>query len=62
MKNRNALTLARLVRLLETEPASSLSDFPAACRRLRVLPGPLNEFLLRELGVGGEEFLMLWRN
>lgn len=59
MKNASILTLARLVRLLETD--RSLPDFPAACRRLGVCPGPLNETLLRELGESGEEILMHWR-
>lgn len=53
-----ALSLDRLVRLLETD--RTLPDFPAACRRLHLLPGPLNETLLRELGLGGEEFLTYW--
>ena len=33
-------------------------DFPAVCRRLRVLPGELNELLLDELGTCGEEILL----
>lgn len=33
-------------------------DFPACCRRLRVLPGELNELLLAELGTCGEELLL----
>lgn len=48
--------VARLFRLLESD--RSLSDFPAACRRLRVLPGELNESLLRELGLSGEELIL----
>lgn len=48
--------VARLFRLLESDRA--LSDFPAACRRLRVLPGELNESLLRELGLSGEELIL----
>ena len=48
--------VTRLFRLLETD--RSLSDFPAACRRLRVLPGELNESLLRELGLSGEELIL----
>ena len=48
--------VARLFRLLESD--RSLSDFPAACRRLRVLPGELNESLLRELGISGEELIL----
>lgn len=60
MERTDAFTLGRLFRLLETE-AATLPDFPAACRRLRVLPGPLNELLLCELGVCGEELLQLWR-
>lgn len=37
-------------------------DFPACCRRLRVLPGELNELLLAELGTCGEELLLEARN
>lgn len=48
--------LDRFVRLTETDPR--LPDFPAACRRLHVLPGELNETLLRELGVDGERFIL----
>ena len=43
----------RLVRLLAAEPA--LSDFPAACRRMRVTPGIFSEMLLRQTGFCGEE-------
>jgi len=32
-------------------------DFPAFCRRRRVLPGVLNEYLLRELGESGEALM-----
>ena len=55
MNKKDTLALARLVRLLETDAA--VPDFPAACRRLGIAPGPLNEALLRELGMGGEEFI-----
>lgn len=55
MKEKESAT-ARLFRLLETE--RTLSDFPAACRRLRVLPGVLNEFLLLEVGISGEELIL----
>lgn len=48
--------LDRFLRLAETDP--HLPDFPAACRRLHVLPGELNETLLRELGVDGERFIL----
>ena len=33
-------------------------DFPACCRSLHVLPGELNELLLRELGACGEDLLL----
>lgn len=46
----------RLFRLLETD--RSVPDFPAACRRLHVLPGALNEALLRESGISGEELIL----
>ena len=49
----------RLFRLLETE--RTLSDFPAACRRLHVVPGELNESLLREVGISGEEIILRQR-
>ena len=55
MKEKESAT-ARLFRLLETE--RTLSDFPAACRRLRTLPGELNEFLLLEVGISGEELIL----
>lgn len=34
------------------------ADFPAACRRLHILPGVLNEYLQREIGANGEELLV----
>ena len=37
-------------------------DFPACCRRLRVLPGELNELLLHEFGTCGEELLLPGEN
>jgi len=46
----------RLFRLLETD--RTLPDFPTACRRLRILPGALNEALLRECGISGEELIL----
>ena len=46
----------RLFRLLETD--RTLPDFPTACRRLHVLPGALNEALLRESGICGEELIL----
>lgn len=54
--NRKDSSLSRLFRLLETD--RTLSDFPAACRRLRLLPGALNEALLRRYGIGGEELIL----
>lgn len=60
MNRKDTLALTRLFRLLETDTVS-LPDFPAACHRLRLVPGPLNELLLCELGVCGEELLQLWR-
>jgi hypothetical protein len=53
---RKESSLSRLFRLLETDRA--LSDFPAVCRRLCVLPGALNEALLRSYGIGGEELIL----
>lgn len=58
MKPMNRL-YEQFVRLLEEDP--TLPDFPAACGRLHVAPGALNEILLRELGTGGEELLMRLR-
>jgi hypothetical protein len=58
MKQKESAT-DRLFRLLETERA--LSDFPAVCRRLHVLPGELNEMLLRETGISGEELILRQR-
>lgn len=55
MKQKESAT-ARLFRLLETE--RTLSDFPSTCRRLRILPGELNESLLLELGISGEELIL----
>ena len=54
--NRKDSSLSRLFRLLETD--RTLSDFPTACRRLRLLPGALNEALLRRYGIGGEELIL----
>ena len=55
MKEKESAT-ARLFRLLETE--RTLSDFPAACRRLHVAPGWLDEWIFELLGVSGEELWM----
>ena len=55
MHKKDLLDLARLFRLLEAD--DTYPDFPAACRRLHLLPGPVNETLLRELGMGGDEFI-----
>lgn len=55
MKRKESAT-NRLFRLLETN--RTLSDFPAACRRLHLLPGVLNEALLREYGICGEELIL----
>lgn len=55
MRRKESAT-TRLFRLLETD--RTLSDFPTACRRLRLLPGSLNEALLREYGIGGEELIL----
>lgn len=54
--NRNDSSLSLLFRLLETD--RTLADYPAACRRLRLLPGALNEELLRRYGIGGEELIL----
>ena len=48
--------LTRLFRLIETD--RTLPDFPTACRRLHLLPGALNEALLRRYGIGGEELIL----
>ena len=55
MKRKESAT-NRLFRLLEAN--RTLSDFPAACRRLHLLPGALNEALLREYGICGEELIL----
>lgn len=57
--NRQDSVLTSLFRLLEAD--RSLSDFPAVCRRLHVLPGELNETLLREVGISGEELILRQR-
>ena len=57
MKNQTANAYAALASLLESDAVPA--DFPAACRRLRVLPGALNEMILRELGLSGEELIMM---
>ena len=60
MKNKTTQAYHTLARLLKTGAAPA--DFPACCRRLRVLPGALNEMILRELGISGEELLQLSSN
>ena len=57
--NRHDSVLTSLFRLLEAD--RSLSDFPAVCCRLHVLPGELNETLLREVGISGEELILRQR-
>ncbi|MCR5352430.1 MAG: hypothetical protein K6E35_08090 [Bacteroidales bacterium] len=57
--NRNITALECLVRLMKAEP--TLPDFPAACRRLHITPGVLNEILLRETGFCGEEIFLQMR-
>jgi len=56
---RHITALEYLVRLMQAEP--SLSDFPAACRRLHLTPGIFNELLLRETGFCGEEIFLQMR-
>ena len=48
--------------LLEERPhcGDTPADFPAICRRLRVVPGVLNEILIRETGLCGEEIILIW--
>jgi hypothetical protein len=55
MKKKESAT-ARLFRFLETE--RTFSDFPAVCARLHLMPGALNESLLRETGLSGEEIIL----
>ncbi len=45
-----------LARFLEDTPVRP--DFPAVCRLLRLRPGALDDYLVRELGLCGEELLM----
>ena len=45
-----------LARFLENTPVRP--DFPAVCRLLRLRPGALDDYLVRELGLCGEELLM----
>ena len=54
MKKAHSL-YAAMARLCEE--GGAVGDFPAFCRRMHVLPGEFNEYLLRELGVGGEELM-----
>jgi len=58
MMNKTETAYRELFRLLESDRIPA--DFPDACRLLRVLPGALNELILRELGLSGEELLMRW--
>ena len=48
--------------LLEEQPprGDAPADFPAIFRRLRVVPGVFNEFLLRQTGYCGEEIILIW--
>lgn len=46
-------TLARFL-----ENSSVRPDFPAVCRQLRLCPGRLDDYLVRELGLCGEELMM----
>ncbi len=45
-----------LARFLEDAPVRP--DFPAVCRLLRLRPGALDDYLVRELGLCGEELMM----
>jgi hypothetical protein len=49
-------------RLLEERPrrGEAPADFPAYCRRLHVVPGVLDEILIRETGLCGEEIILIW--
>ena len=44
------------VRFLEDTPVRP--DFPAVCRQLHICPGALDDYLVRELGLCGEELLL----
>ncbi|NLZ20272.1 MAG: hypothetical protein GXY24_08475 [Bacteroidales bacterium] len=44
------------VHYLETTPVRP--DYPAVCRQLRIRPGVLDDYLIRELGLCGEELMM----
>lgn len=44
----------------QTRRRTAPADFPAICRRLRVVPGVFNEFLLRQTGYCGEEIILIW--
>ena len=46
-------TLARFL-----ENSSVRPDFPAVCRLLSLCPGRLDDYLVRELGLCGEELMM----
>ena len=45
-----------LARFLEDSPVRP--DFPAVCRLLHLRPGRLDDYLVRELGLCGEELMM----
>lgn len=49
-------------RLLEERPrrGDAPVDFPACCRSLHVVPGVLDEILIRETGLCGEEIILIW--
>ena len=49
-------------RLIEERPrrGDDPVDFPACCRRLHVVPGVLDEILIRETGLCGEEIILIW--
>lgn len=56
MKNKTDHAYRAFASLLESGRAPA--DFAACCRQLYVLPGALNEMILNELGVSGEELLL----
>lgn len=56
MKNKTDQAYRALASLLESGRAPA--DFAACCRQLHVLPGALNEKILNELGVSGEELML----
>ena len=44
------------VRFLENTPVRP--DYPAVCRLLHINPGVLDDYLIRELGMCGDELMM----